>query len=85
MKCRYIVNEKENKATAGEASICVCVVLNKKKPIIARLLRAYAGLRARPIECKRKQDLKAIMKRIHLPVMEQQEMVCLCLSVCVRL
>lgn len=35
MKCRYIVNEKENKATAGEASICVCVVLNKKKPIIA--------------------------------------------------
>jgi len=54
------------------------VVLNKKKPIIAVAERAYAGLQGRPIEWKRKQDLQAIMKRIHPPVMEQQEMVCVC-------
>lgn len=52
---------------------CVCVVLNKKKPIIAAAERAYAGLQGRTIEWKRKQDLQAIMKRIHHPVMEQQE------------
>ena len=57
----------------------MCVVLNKKKPIIAVAERAYAGLQGRPIEWKRKQDLQAIMKRIHPPVMElQQEMVCVC-------
>ena len=58
---------------------CVCVVLNKKKPIIAVAETAYAGLQGRPIEWRRKQDLQAIMKRIHPPVMElQQEMVCVC-------
>jgi uncharacterized membrane protein len=49
--------------------VYMCVYSWTKRSLLQyislQLLKTYAGLLARPIKCKRKQDLQVMMKRIH--------------------